>query len=110
MSGAQKTRPARTVRNEHSSTEVLKIAGRVLAIAPLTEHEEIGLVTHERRHAWFKWSDIRALAASALNRTADKKPKRSPLKRGKGAKKLGKWQARPLKSRKNVRMRRVMPE
>lgn len=70
-------------RNERTSARVAKIAGKILA----AEHDNptrTGRVNGKLVD--FTWDDIRALAASALTQTANKKPK---PKRGKGAKRLG---------------------
>jgi len=60
-----------TRRNEQTSAKVAKIAGRILAIkAKRDACTYIWTVFRDHLHI-IKWSDIRALAASALTQTRD---------------------------------------
>jgi hypothetical protein len=60
------------MRNERTSKRVAKIAGRILAIAARTTSKAYiwhGKCAHP---TGLKWSDIQALAASALTQAANK--------------------------------------
>ena len=77
-------------RNERTGAKVAKIAGTLLALDVLSGKECISVLWFDkggyRKAALFKWSDIRALAASALtqapNRTIRKSRKVAPKKPG----------------------------
>jgi len=61
-----------TKRDEKTSANIARIAGRILSAA---HRVRIAAWTMDGRLFLIPWSDIRALAASALTQTEDKKPK-----------------------------------
>jgi hypothetical protein len=66
-----------TRRDERTSARVARIAARVLAckpdcaVAPLSP-DDFGFIDADSKWHQFKWSDIRALAASALTQAPSK--------------------------------------
>ena len=62
-------------RNEHTSARVAKIAGKILA-QDVPPARAVRVIWYDRqdflRAVVFKWSDLRAICASALTQTADK--------------------------------------
>lgn len=65
-------------RNEKTSSRIAKIAAKVLAVR--AKHGRIDLVSTDDRF-WLdiEWSQIRALAASALTQAADSKSSRKRI-------------------------------
>ena len=65
------------MRNERTSARVAKIAGRILALKD-TAGERVHFRTNvlPLKYVSFPWSDIRALAASALTQTRDRNPRK----------------------------------
>jgi hypothetical protein len=69
-------------RNEHTSARLASIAGRILAVKAIGR-ATIQLSDHGVPYkATFKWSDIRALAASALTQAQDH-AERETIRKGK---------------------------
>lgn len=63
-------------KNERTSARIAKIAGRILAVDPYSNEYRLQVRLSPggaREWATFDWGDIRALAASCLTQTADKK-------------------------------------
>lgn len=69
------------MKNEKTSKRVAKIAGKVLSLRGTKQFLPSGKISDYHFGPLVSWSDIRALAASALTQTADKKPAKKKAQR-----------------------------